>query len=106
MPRRKKEFYNTAAKQGASSPMGAVAMAGLAATGKMAKSRAQRIKQDSPEPPKEVFRYDSKPLRSPRTGVAPIQSNIVQADPKNPEPAIKQNLDNAIKLIDGTMLWR
>ncbi|MFQ6011528.1 MAG: nitrilase-related carbon-nitrogen hydrolase [Nitrososphaerales archaeon] len=104
MPRSKKKFYEAVAKEGASTPSGAVAMLGIAGN-KTSKSKTERRIQDSPDPPKETFRYDTKPLRSHRTGVAPIQSNIVQADPKNPEPAVKQNLENAIKLIEGTMLW-
>jgi predicted amidohydrolase len=51
-------------------------------------------------PKKEIREFKTIPLRSPITFACPIRTEIIQGDRKNPEPIIKKNLENSLRLID------
>ncbi len=97
----KRNFYSVVREAPASSPIGAVAIADLRRS-----AVTESVVKDLPQGPTSVTQMKKVvPLGKNETTGAPIQSNIEQASAKNPELAVKRNLENALRLIDCASRW-
>jgi len=100
-----KEIFPYFAGAPASNPLGAIATWTL----QNAPPKAEKVLRDinglnaeafDRSPKREIKEFETIPLRSPIIFASAIRTEIIQGDRRNPEPTIKKNLENALRLID------
>lgn len=100
-----KEVFSNFAGAPASNPLGAIATWTLQNVPPEAKKALRDVNGLNAEafdrsPKREIKEFETIPLRSPIIFASAIRTEIIQGDRRNPEPTIKKNLENALRLID------